>query len=224
MNNRTFETVLVIDDHQLFANGVIAALKKYRECLQVEAANSMETANEQLKERTFDLILLDLRLPGLSGMSAFRAVRTANPDAAVVVLSAYVSANMVRQLIDEGANGVMEKDLSADVLVSAINLIESGAVYVPPSLMSRAESVMDTDENESQLDSGISRSAREKLANAGIREREISVADAMCRGLSNKEIARELGLQEGTVKVYISTILRILKVNNRVRATLVLHA
>lgn len=212
-----FQQFLLVEDHPLFAEGVRSAVLRLRPNARVDWVASLESARHRLASRRYDMALLDLGLPDSSGLQAFEALHRFNPSLPVAILSAHVDAETARRLVEAGANAVMEKDLPPEVLGNAIGLLEAGAIYVSPRLLARA--------GEPLSPGGIDhmpRAARTMLDERGARPQEIRVAELMCRGQSNRDIASELGLREGTVKVYVSNLLRLLNVRNRTQATLML--
>lgn len=204
----------------MFAEGVRSAVTRVRPESRVDWVASLESATHRLASRQYDLVLLDLGLPDASGLMVYETIKRCDPGLPVAVLSAHVDAATARRLIDTGANAIMEKDMPADALATAIGLLEAGALYVSPRLMtgggSHPHAVPATPPER------MSEATRARLRERGAREQELRVAELMCQGDSNRGIAERLGLREGTVKVYVSNLLRMLGVRNRTQATLLL--
>ncbi|MEZ5660143.1 MAG: response regulator transcription factor [Burkholderiaceae bacterium] len=216
----SFQQFLLVEDHPLFAEGVRAAVLRLRPQARVDWVASLESATHRLASRQYDMALLDLGLPDGSGIMVYETLKRCDPALPVAILSANVDPITTRRLIEAGANAIMEKDLPTDVLGTAIGLLEAGAIYVSPRLLaggstSAAPAPAVTGER-------LSGSARTHLRERGARDQELRVAELMCLGQSNRDIADKLGLREGTVKVYVSNLLRMLGVRNRTQATLFL--
>ena len=198
--------ILVADDHALFREGlsyVLARLGEPVETLQAEdgaAALALAEAHPDV-----DLVLLDLGMPGVDGLAGLRLLRARCPAVPVVILSGSEEPADVRLALDAGALGFISKSSSPEVMLSALRLVLSGGVYVPPSYIDRAQG-MAVPITASPVDS------------LGLTPRQLDVLRLLGRGHSNKEIARILDLAEGTVKLHISAILRTLGVHNRTRA------
>jgi DNA-binding NarL/FixJ family response regulator len=187
--------ILVVDDHTLIREalrGVLQELKpeagvidasSCREALQLAQANAGE----------LDLVLFDLGLPDGDGFDTLRELRDLYPAVAIVVLSASKDRDSVTKALDLGALGFIPKSASRAVMVSALQLVFAGGIYVPPEI------------SPSEL---------------GLTERQIDVLALMMQGKSNKAVCRELDLAEATVKNHITAILRALKVTNRTEAVI----
>jgi len=142
-------------------------------------------------------------MDGIEGIIRFRA---AFPDIPVVVLSASEQTENIQKLLAAGALGYLTKSSPSDVILSALRLVLAGGVYVPPSILDRSDGQPDLPE---------------PLRNAALTSRQIDVLRELAKGLSNKQIAKSLEVTEGTVKIHLAAIFRILKVNNRTEAVLV---
>lgn len=151
-----------------------------------------------------DLLLMDLNMPGTSGMDGVRAVRARAPHVPLAVISADDDPIAIRAMLALGISGFIPKTDSPAVVASAVRLILAGGVYVPPRLIS---------------DVGSEPAANGAPA-SGLTARQLDVVRLLARGMSNKAIARELGVSEGTVKVHLLAVFRILDVRNRTSAVL----
>jgi DNA-binding NarL/FixJ family response regulator len=152
-----------------------------------------------------DLVLLDLNLPDTHGFAALEALRARYPALPVVVLSSANDRASVMQALDLGAMGYIPKDSSNEVLLSALRLVLSGGIYIPPEILARSEHP---------------RRAPRVLADLGLSEREARVLTLLLEGKSNKLISRELDLAESTVKNHVTQILRALGVTSRTQAVI----
>lgn len=196
--------VLLADDHPLFREGVKPVLQKLDPDLElIEAVDypsafaCMHTLGE------VDLALIDLYMPGMSGVDGVIRFRAAFPVTPLVVLSASELAEDIHRLLAAGALGYITKSSPSEVILGALRLVLAGGVYIPPSLL---------DHHPSEYD---------PTRSAPLTSRQIEVLRELVKGQSNKQIAGELEVTEGTVKIHLAAIFRILKVNNRTEAVLV---
>lgn len=205
--------ILVVDDHPLIRE----ALRHVLPCLQAgvrlfDAADCASATSIADAQPDLDLVLLDLSLPGASGMTALQTFRQRYPLLPVVVLSGFDDQDLVVSALDHGAMGFIPKSSSNDLLLGALRLVLSGGIYVPPQAL--------------PSDSLALRQVREPDAPAlapsdiGLTERQGEVLKLLIQGLSNKAICRELNLAEGTVKVHITALLKALNAANRTQAVL----
>lgn len=196
--------ILLVDDHPLFIEGIKAVLQKLRDGVVIQALGSCEEALEVSNDNdNFDLLLLDLNLPGMSGLDGLQQLRHQLPATPIVLLSASEDRNKVLHAIELGAKGYIPKSSTPDVILTALQLVLSGGVYLPMA-------VLDT-VNSSQL----------KTSNADgqtLTPRQVEVLSLVAEGHSNKSIANRLSMAENTVRVHISAILRFLGVTNRTEA------
>ncbi|MEZ5650838.1 MAG: response regulator transcription factor [Burkholderiaceae bacterium] len=216
----SFQQFLLVEDHPLFAEGVRATVLRLRPNARVDWVASLESASHRLASRQYDVALLDLGLPDASGLAVYETVRRCDPALPVAILSAHIDPLTARRLIEAGANAIMEKDLPPDALGVALSLLEAGAIYVSPRLLAVGQ--VNTTPAPSVAGEQLTAAARDHLRERGVRDQEMRVAELMCQGQSNREIADRLGLREGTIKVYVSNLLRMLGVRNRTQATLLL--
>lgn len=203
--------ILLADDHPLFREGLKPVLEKLEDDIELVEAIDYPTAFEAMhragnKLGGVDLALLDLYMPGMDGMEGIIRFRAAFPDIPVVVLSASEQVEDIQKLLAAGALGYLTKASPSDVILGALRLVLAGGVYVPPSLAehSNGEPVLP-----------------ESVRHAALTSRQIDVLRELAKGLSNKQIAKSLDVTEGTVKIHLAAIFRILKVNNRTEAVLV---
>jgi DNA-binding NarL/FixJ family response regulator len=189
--------ILMVDDHPLFRSGIAGVIADLAATVETTEASSCEKALGLLAAgREFALILLDLNLPGMDGMTGLARLRDAAPATPVVVLSATEDSRKIKQAIAAGAKGYVPKSAGRDILLNALRLVLSGGVYLPINIM------------ESPAPASI-----EQLT-----PRQREVLQWLVRGKSNKEIADLLGMAENTVRVHVAAILRYLDVKNRTEA------
>ena len=203
---------LVIDDHPLIQDAVSNVLRSLDAQIHIEVASDCERGLVMAAHGTEpDLVLLDLNLPGLSGMAALTAWRTRFPGVPVIVVSATMDQQTVLAALGAGAAGFIPKSSSNAVMLHAVRLVQAGGKYLPPEVLQRSGS------------SGTVHRPRQvalSLETLGLTTRQIDVLRLIAKGASNKIICRELGLAERTVKAHITAILRALKVTSRTQAAI----
>lgn len=208
--------VLVVDDHALFRRGLSLMLAQIFDGVSVTEAGSADEAIELVSGNVrFDLVLLDLVMPGMSGYEGLKFLHQALPDVPIVVVSASEGDPDVRKALACGARGYVLKSAAADVLMHALPLVLSGEIYVPSAAL-RSEELLSAGRTEL----GEARSLHDPAINE-LTPRQTAVLTELARGRSNKEIARSLGMLEGTVKVHVKAIFSKLGVRNRTQAVVV---
>lgn len=200
--------VLVVDDHTLFREGLKLLLAQLDASLLVDEARDCAAALERVAMRSYDLILLDLNMPGLRGMDALAALREAVPGAPTVVLSGEDSPELVRTAIKTGAMGFIPKSSTREVLIQALRLVFAGGVYLPPT-------ALDTHTGATPPLAAASDARAPRL---GLTPRQMDVLRCVIQGKPNKSIARELDISEGTVKAHLSAVMQALGARNRTEA------
>ena len=198
--------VLLIDDHALFRQGVQALLRPHgavRVVGQAADAGSGARLAEQLRPA---VILLDMHMPGMTGVQALQLLRRASPRSAILVVTMSEQACDLAQALEAGASGYLLKTIDSASLLGAIARAAAGEQVIADSMRAKLAA-----------DDGYA-SAAAALASLTGRERE--VLDWIARGVSNKVIARELVLAESTVKIHVQNVLRKLGMGSRVQAAL----
>ncbi len=209
--------VLVIDDHPLVQEGVAAALESLgHEVTVLAAADSEQGLAAASANPDIDLVLLDLALPGMGGLTLIGALHQRLPSLPVVVLSALEGAENVRKAIAAGAMGFVPKSAQTRVLIEVLQQVLEGNVSVPGTLASPASAAA----ADGAAPGGTAGSAAEPDV-AQMTLRQLEVLSRLCQGKTNKQIATELGLSEKTVKAHVTAIFKILGVVNRTQALLV---
>jgi DNA-binding NarL/FixJ family response regulator len=209
---------LIVDDHVLIREslrGVLSELKP--EASIVEATNARQTIRLVSAHPDLDIILLDLNLPDRDGFEVLTELRERHPAIPVVVLSGHHDrANVVRAL-DLGALGFIPKTAQRAVLVSAISLVLSGGIYIPPEILVRQPPLSST-----QLGGIPDPGNKPKTSprDLGLTDRQVEVLALMMQGKSNKAIGRALDLAEPTVRNHVTAVLKALNVTNRTEAVL----
>ena len=189
----------MVDDHPLMRLGVAAIINAQPDMKVAGEAGSGEEAVRLFKKLRPDVTLLDLRLPGMSGLEALRAIRREDPQAKCIILTTYEGDEDIHQAMAGGAFGYIIKGMSHQTLVDALRRVHSGLRFLPPPVV---------------------RSLEDRTPNSDLSPREREVLSLMVHGKSNKEIADDLGITEATVKCHVSVILTRLGVNDRTQAVI----
>ncbi len=207
--------ILVVDDHVLIREALRGVLKEVKGNATVLEASSCSQAMQVIAEHPdLEFILLDLTLPDRDGFSVLTELRERYPAISVVVLCAQQDRGSFVRALDLGAVGIIPKSGQHEVIVSALQLMFAGRIYIPPEILARDEpSARQPDEQQPAADR---RSV--SPADLGLTERQVDVLSLMMQGKSNFAICRELNLAEPTVKNHVTAILKALKVSNRTEA------
>lgn len=210
--------VLIADDHPLFRDGLRILLQQLGDPVTVIEAGTLADALHlaQGNATTLDLVLADLRMPGASGFDGIKALRAAVPNAPLVVISGYETKRNAEQALEAGAAGFIPKSTSSNVTLNALKLVMLGEVYVPPSLIYGPQ----TEDPEAEIGGPAPAPAVDLSKLAPLTQRQLDVLALIGQGKSNKDIADKLGISEGTVKVHVGAILKVLGATNRTQAAL----
>lgn len=197
---------LIADDHELFRSGMKQLLVDVLHAEDVREAESMDRALEILtNEGAGDLVLVDWRMPGMSGAESLAALRDGFPEAKVAVISAWEERSDILAALGAGVHGYIPKSLPSQQIAAALQGILDGHIFVPP-VMGKREGATGEGGGPFKLD-------QDKLT---LRQRD--VLQELLKGLASKEIARTLDIAEGTVKIHLAAIYRALGVRTRAEA------
>ena len=197
--------VLIADDHELVRDAIAAFLAREAD-LDCTTVESLDAATARIRRSgRFDLVLLDYVMPGMNGLEGLSKAIALNGPRSVAIMSGMAPREVAREALGAGAAGFLPKTMAARSMVSAVRFMLSGEQFVPIDLM-RADTA--------------SPLAHHPLASE-LTTRETQVLDGLCRGLSNKEIARELDLREVTIKLHVKTLCRKLGARNRTHAAMI---
>lgn len=196
--------IMVVDDHPLVREGLSAVLNDDPEFVIVRAVPSGEQALQALTGSTIDVAVVDLSLPGISGIETCGAIRTRLPDVQVVVLTSFPSEIAMLAAFGAGARGFVVKESEPAILRSAVRAAAAGLVYVDPRM---AGGLID-----------LALQTRRNAGPLGLTRRELDVLRRLPRGLTNREIAAEMEVSENTVKRHVRRILRKLDAKDRAEA------
>ena len=201
--------ILIVDDHALFREAISGTLAKLADdAMVLEAATASEAQSLIDHHRNLDLVVLDHAMPGLKGVDAIPRLRSRCPQTPIVVLSADEDAATVNAAIQAGAAGYVPKTANSHTLLAALRIVLAGDIYIPPRYLDHAP--RDTGQQPAKSDTGLT-------------ERQLQVLRLLADGLSNKAIARQLGIAEATVKLHVSAVLKELGARNRTEAVIVAH-
>jgi DNA-binding NarL/FixJ family response regulator len=203
--------ILIVDDHALVRRGLYYVVKEGFPDADVVEAESSAAALEVLRTtKTFDLALVDVRMPDLDGLELLRVVKGEWPDVPVIMLSTYENAPYVKRALADGAAGYLLKDATPEDLSQAINVAMSGSGNV---LSPRVIQNLFEDQESSNASNG-------RRSEYSLTQREHDILALLAEGRSNREIAGALYLSEKTVKAHLAAIFRKLGVTNRTQAAM----
>ncbi len=208
--------VLIADDEPMFRAGARAILGSDPEIAVVAEAGDGREAIALVRRHRPDVVVLDIRMPGMDGLTAAEELRRTAPQTAVAMLTTFGEEEFVARALAAGAGAFLLKAADPRDLVAGVRAVAAGAAYLSPRVARR----LIAEVNAGHLTRGVA--ARAQVAGLTVREREVLAL--LGAGLSNAEIAQRLFVAEGTVKSYISTILSRLQVKNRVQAAIVAYA
>ncbi|WP_040839364.1 response regulator [Thiothrix nivea] len=211
--------ILIVDDHPIFREALGSLLERFYPGAAVFEVGSVEEAVGVLTQYVqFDLIMLDVFLPGDDGATGLALIREKTPQTPVVIMSGADDADIAHKLIEQGARGYIAKSAGAGEVKNALHLILAGEIYISPSLLAgNGNRIVVAPEDEA---AAAEPEVDDLPGVASLTPRQQAVLRLMAKGLPNKSIARELHCSDGTVKLHVSAILRALHVRNRTEAVL----
>ncbi len=208
---------LIADDHELFLQGLEFILHKEYPNAEIVLTNSYTGIFQILEQRKdFDLIITDLAMPGANWLDAISKIHSICSDVPIIIISAVFDKEILQKTYDIGVSGYVSKSFPNSLIISAINLVMAGGMYIPPELLKM--SMASSTSNVKDLIKDLDKDKKSAKENRILTPRQMEVLQCLFNGLSNKQIAYKLGLSEGTVKIHITLIMKALDVNNRVSA------
>ena len=212
--------LLLADDHTLFRDALVQYIERAESSARITLSKDFPGVLEAMKEDPAqDLILLDLRMPGMNDMEGFKIIREQYPEVPVALMSGVAEEKDVQAAMGLGAVGYFPKTLSGRALLQAIQLVLTGEKFIP--IDNSANTIMPSYYNDSRNGSKDTEGeASEAAANINLTPRESEVLEYLAKGASNKEIANALGLQVVTVKLHVRGVCRKLEAKNRTQAAL----
>lgn len=188
--------IMLVEDHILMRMGLVSATRIEADMVVVAEVEDGKKVLENFRKHKPDVVLLDLRLPGMDGIQVIKALRQESPNARIVVLSSYGGGDDVTQAIQSGASGYVLKNMPLQQVIEAVRVVHLGGQYIPREIASRMSQRLHSD----------------------MSSREIEVLRLIAQGRSNKEIAAALGIVEGTVKAHVTNIFAKLGAVDRTQA------
>ncbi|MEO5671721.1 MAG: response regulator transcription factor [Ramlibacter sp.] len=210
--------ILVADDHHLVREGIKLALREIDEEVTVIEAETLGQAIEACRSHAdFDLVLLDLTMPGNTGMTVLDGFEQNCPDARVVVISASYDLQTVRLAVRRGVLGFIPKLSGKEALLSALKFILAGGIYVPPeAMMAMPDEDRASPPDNRPIPTPVA--GAQTPQDAGLTLRQVDVLRELLDGKSNKQICRDMNLAMGTVKGHVAAILDAMQVGSRAEA------
>ena len=202
--------VVVVDDQELFRRGLTMLLSVEADINIVGEAGDGATAAALAAASAPDIVLMDVRMPKLSGIEAITAVRNAAPDARIVMLTVSDEEADLYEAIKGGASGYLLKDASTDEVAQAVRVVAEGQSLISPSM---AVKLIDEFKEMARTD-------REQVPTPRLTERELEVLRLVAKGMNNCDAARELFISENTVKNHVRNILEKLQLHSRMEAVM----
>ena len=192
--------ILTVDDHPLLREGIAAVIEGQPDMTLVAEATNGREAIESFRHHRPDVVLMDLRMPDMNGIEAIRAIRTEFPAARIVVLTTYAGDVQALGALKAGASGYLLKSMLRKDLLDTIRTVHAGKRRIPPEIATQIA---------------------EHAADDALTEREIDVLRRVGSGNSNKQIAAQLAISEGTVKAHMKNILPKLGARDRTHAVMI---
>lgn len=189
--------ILVVEDHNVVRQGLIALIRTVPDMTVVGEAADAANAVELFRQQRPDVTIMDLRLPGMSGVEAITEIRREFPSARIIVLTTFDGDENIFRALQAGARGYLLKDMFGDELMEAIRTVHAGKTCFPPAIAQRLA---------------------ERMGGPSLTNRELEVLNLIVSGKSNKEIGGDLAISEATVKTHINSILSKLGVSDRTQA------
>jgi len=190
--------VLVVDDHELVRTGMRRLLEDNPEIASIQEASSGEMALELASDQTFDIILMDVNLPGMSGLEASEELLTLAPDSRIVMVTGRMEGSLIRKLLNAGVRGYVSKGSSATEMEKAMRKVMAGEQYLSPDVAQRfaIDAISGDDENPF-----------ERLST-----RELEIIELLLKGQRNRQISEDLHISEKTVSTHRSRAFEKLRV------------
>jgi len=201
------QRIFLVDDHEVVRLGLKALLEHHPQFEVVGEAGTAKDAIEQVVKTLPDVVLMDIRLPGASGIEACEEITRRFPDTRVIMLTSYAEDEMLFSAIRAGASGYVLKQIGGEDLIRALEAVGRGEALLDPAVTQR-------------VFQEVRRAVKEEEASAfaNLSQQEKNVLVLVSEGRTNREIAKALFLGEGTVRNYVSSILSKLRVSNRAEA------
>ena len=189
--------ILIVDDHPVVRAGLTSMLGTQAQLSIIGSSPSGEAAMVILQQSDVDVVLLDLRMPGMSGVETLLAIKRAGYRARVIILTSFETDEDIYRAVQAGAQGYLLKDTSLKEMVEAIQTVHSAKRYIPREIASRLA---------------------ERMMRSDLTPRELEILKMLSKGLTNKQIGHALGISDNTVKNHVNSIIEKLEVSDRTEA------
>lgn len=196
--------VVLVDDHPVVRQGIAAILNEDLDLKVVAEAGAVEDILAKLPSLDPDVVVLDIRLPGMNGLDGCRVIRRRHPRVAVMILTSYPDEEGMIDALSEGARGFVRKESEPEILRQAVLSVADGGMFVDPKLVGSLVELATT--------------SRNPRGPFGLTRQEMRILRFLPRGMTNRDIAQELSLSEQTVKTHVRHILQKLQVRDRAQA------
>lgn len=190
--------LLIVDDHPVVRTGLRSMFESYAEVEVLNALASGEEALEFLRLNTTDVVLLDLRMPGLSGLDVLRSLKTQQSKVRIVILTSFELDEDIYQAVSAGADGYLLKNTPDEEIIKAVRIVLSGKRHIPDRVAAKLA---------------------ERMMRTQLTARELEVLELMVKGLTNRQLARVLEVSVHTIRNHVDSILRKLEVSDRTEAS-----
>jgi DNA-binding NarL/FixJ family response regulator len=190
--------IFIVDDHPVVRAGLTSMLGTQQEIDVIATASSGDAALEALAKTAADVMLLDLRMPGLSGVKTIQEIRRAGHLIRIIVLTSFETDEDIYRAIQAGAQGYLLKDTSLKEMIEAIKSVHSGKRYIPRDIAARLA---------------------ERMMRAELTARELEILRLLAKGLTNKQLGKVLSISENTVKNHVNSVIEKLEVSDRTEAS-----
>jgi len=219
--------VLIVDDQRLMRDGLRTLLNLEPDLEVVATAQDGNEGVQLAQDYDIDVVLLDIRMPNLDGISALKQIHAAKPEARILMLTTYDDEEDVVSALSSGASGYLLKDMPGEEIASAIRTTRAGGAVLPPRIAQTFLAALQNDPQKQPLlskksDPHENSDAIDATVPNTLTEREREVLQCLAKGMSNKEMADTLFVTEGTVKNHVSSL--IAKLGLRDRTQVALHA
>ena len=198
MNEAATIRILVADDYLVVRKGLVTVINSQPDMVVVAEAMNGRQAVEMFQQHAPDIVLIDLRMPLMSGLEAVKAIRRQSADARIIVLTMYDGDEDIHRAFQAGARAYLLKDMVGEEMLQAIHEVYAGRRHIPPEIGARLA---------------------ERLPLSELTAREVEVLTLIVKGLTNSDIAGVLKISKGTVKIHVNNIYGKLGVNDRTQAT-----
>lgn len=189
--------ILIVDDHPVVRAGLTSMLGTQTDLEVVGSASSGEAALAMVGTHESDIVLLDLRMPGMSGVETIVEMKRAGYGARVIILTSFETDEDIYRAVQAGAQGYLLKDTSLKEMIEAIKTVHSGKRYIPRDIAARLA---------------------ERMMRANLTSRELEILKMLAKGLTNKQIGHALGISDNTAKNHVNSIIEKLEVSDRTEA------